>query len=236
MAINLGAKKAELIKKSTKSLSKTLSPGSGVFTVTGMSWRANSYNDNDGIDIIMHLEGEDLTDQGFEGFWIDKDDTSLGRHKGAVGQVKLSRYSFATKDFPSSATREAQTVTREEAVVNEMSKLSVILGKEHELIAGIIENDTDMITNANNIFKGAKIRATIGGREYKDNGGYTKHSLHIVKADKGCYAYENPDTLISKIQPFDAGKHIEKLKAGAGADVIETFEPVSVDFDDVFTV
>lgn len=236
MAINLGARKEELIKKSSKSLSKSLSPGTGVFTINEITWDNNSYNDNDGIDITLHLEGEDLTAQGFEGFFIDMENQELGRHKGAVGKVKLSRYSYATKDYPASGNKAAQTVSREDAVVNEISKMSNILGLNDQLLEGVVADETAMVNKASHVFKGSKIRATIGGREYLDKNGYIKHSLYLVKADKGFYAYEAENALISKIQPFSSAKHIEKAKGGAGTAAVDAFEPTEIEFDDVFTV
>lgn len=228
MAINLGAKKEEVLKQGNY-LSKTLVPGSGVFTLVGMTCKANDYNDQDGYDITMNLEGEDLTALGFEGFFLDVEDPSLGRHKGAVGKVKLNQYTYVTKTFAETATKAEQTIDRDSAIINDLGKLAKIFNKVDELFEGEVDGIPALIAKAERLFKGCKLAAVIGGKQYIDKKGYTQYELYLVKPDKNFYNMESVDAIPSKLTVFNPSKHIV-IKAGKTADTIDTFEPVEAEF------
>ena len=229
MAINLTAKKEEILK-STSNLSKTLLPGSEVCTITKISFKKNDWNNMDGYDIILSLEGKDLTDQGFVGFFIDKEDESLGRVKGAVGNVKMSQYSFATKEYPATNVKAAQVVERDTTILTELGKLAKICGKYDELFEGEVENIEMFIAKAGEVLVGGKVNLTIGGREYLDKNNYIKYELFIVRSEKGAYAMETPGVNPSKLVVFNAAKHIIAKKGGASEIAAVEFEPVSVEF------
>ena len=224
MAIDLGAQK-EAINKPKVNLSKTLTPRNEIVTVTGLSFRKNEMND--GYDIYLEVVGKDMTEFGFEGFFIDKEDESLGRHKGSVGRVKLSQYSFATKTFPARNGRAEQTVDRDATILAELGKVAKICGRVDELFEGSVENIEMLISKANTVLAGAEINLCIGGKEY-DSNGYTKYDLFLPKTDKGLYAMETPGVTPSYLQQFDPAKHI--VRKAASAVVVDSFEAVETEF------
>lgn len=225
MAIDLGAQKEEVMKERSN-LNKSLTPRVEVCTILGFTCRKNDYRDMDGYDIAMLVEGKDLTSQGFEGFFIDKEDESLGRYKGAVGSVKLSQYTFATKTFPAKGTKPEQTVDRDTAIVTEFGKIAKLVGKVDELFEGEVADIPSLIAKASTVLVGSKLNLSIGGKEY-DKKGFTKYELFLIKADKGLFNMEVPGKTPSFLQQFDPAKHIVKMKAAAPT---EDFEPVEVEF------
>ena len=227
--INLGEQKEELLKKSNANLSKTIVPGSGTFTILGMTCRKNDYNNQDGYDVSFELVGEDLTAQGFEGFFIDNEDQSQGRHKGAVGYVKLNQYSYKTTTFPAKGDKPEQTVDRDATIINKLVEIAKIVGKENELLEGTVADIPSLIAKAGEVFKGTSLKLTIAGRKYLDKKNYTKYDLFLAKADKGFVSNEAVGANPTKLQVFNPAIHIIEAKGGS-APAIESFEPVEVEF------
>ncbi len=230
MAINLGAKKEE-VSKLTSNFSKTLTPRSEVCTINGVSFRKNDYKNQDGYDVSLILEGADITEQGFEGFFIDKDNPSLGRHKGPVGNVALSQWSFASKVWPAKNGKPEQVVDRDSDIIAELGKVARLVNKIDALFEGEEEDIEAVMNKASEVFKGTKINVLIAGQKYEKNG-FLKYNLFVPKAEKGFYNMEAPNTVPSKLQPFDPAKHIIEKKAAATVDSFEVPENEFATTDD----
>ena len=72
---------------------KVLQPGNHTVTINTVKLEVPAYN-KDAFNVVLGVEGLDLG-ESFEGFWVNKDDESLGRHKGQVASVKLTQFAFA---------------------------------------------------------------------------------------------------------------------------------------------
>lgn len=231
MALNLTARKEEQEKRIGSNLSKTILPGTGEFIIHSIECKSNDYNGNGGMDIVLNVEGEDLTAQGFEGFFIDKEDIDLGRHKGAVGRVKTRQYSYADKTFAATGQKAELTLYRDNMIMDDIAIIAKAVGKYDALFVGEIADIPSLCAMATNMFKGLKLNLCIGGREYM-KGNYVQYELILAKADKNFYSIEAIGVSPSKLQAFDPAKHIIKAKEKA-TDAMDmgSFEPVEVEMD-----
>jgi hypothetical protein len=225
MAIDLSAKKEELAK-GRSNLSKTLVPGQQVCTITGITYRKNDYKGQDGLNISLQLEGEDLTAQGFEGFFLDQNNPDLGRHKGAVGRVELSQYSYTSKTGKDRNGKNYE-IDRDASILSDVSKLASVCGKFDELMLGEVDDIVAFIEKASDLLTGSTLNFIVAGKEYEKNG-YTQYNLFIPKAPKGFYAYEPADAEPSKLMAFNPNTLITRRAVAAP---VESFEVAEAEFD-----
>ena len=100
---------------------KTLEPGNHLCKINSVSLeefklKPGSYH------VILHLEGEDMGPE-FEGFFLDKDNESLGRHKGKVDKLKLTQWAFADGE-----TKSGIAVSRNTEMLKALKQLCINLG------------------------------------------------------------------------------------------------------------
>ena len=79
--------------KSAGGVPKLIQPGNVVCKINSLELEPFKFKQG-GYHLILNLEGPDLG-KDFEGFFVDKNNESLGRHKGQVGQVKAGEWAFA---------------------------------------------------------------------------------------------------------------------------------------------
>ena len=72
---------------------KTLQPGNQKCKLNGARLEEFKFIPG-GYHLVLILEGAPI-EKDFEGFWIDKNDESLGKHAGQVGDVKASEWAYA---------------------------------------------------------------------------------------------------------------------------------------------
>ena len=77
---------------------KTLQPGNIAIKVNKIYLEKYPFGEN-AVNIMLDCESADLGDD-FEGFFIDKDDESKGRHRGQVGRIRASQWAYADKILP----------------------------------------------------------------------------------------------------------------------------------------
>lgn len=203
--------------------SKTLEPGNQQCKINGVELeefklKAGGYN------LILHMEGPDLG-PSFEGFFINKDDEALGRHKGAVGRVKASEWAFAD-----GTTKTGVEVSRDQDILKFIKTLCTALGKEALawLDAQDEKHDTieSLITafNTEQPFKDKYLNYCLAGKEWKDKNGYIRYDLFIPKFVKNGVPFEAVNAKPSKLIKYNEADHLKKLKVtsvpefGAGAD------------------
>jgi hypothetical protein len=193
---------------------KTLHPGNQLAKINSVEledfkFKPGAYN------FIMHMEGLDLG-KDFDGFWINKDDQSLGKHKGQVGRVKSSEWAFADGE-----TKSGIKISRDQDIMKFMKQLCTALGpkclkwfddqdKKHETIESLV-----VAFNKDKPFEGIFINWCIGGKEYEGKTGYTNYDLHLPKFTKTNVPFEAADAKPSKIIVFDTATHIKKKEAKA---------------------
>ena len=74
--------------------SKTLEPGNVTCKLNGIVLEDASRFKPGACNLVLYLEGPDLGKE-FEGFFLNKEDESLGRYKGAVSRIKASDWPFS---------------------------------------------------------------------------------------------------------------------------------------------
>ena len=204
-----------------KNLPKTLQPGNVVAKLNKIflkqGYESDSYN------IILALESEDLG-KDFEGFLIDKNDSTGPRYKGQVAEVRISPYSF-------NWTIKGQGVDRNMNMLEALKKLANGLGKGEnldEVKAGSMEQFVDL---ASSVLAGPTFyNWCLAGKEYTKNN-FVKYDLFLPKP-----VYRNPNqgkdelpyeilgvsSEQSLLMKFDPARHITGKKPAAS---VGSFSP-----------
>ena len=183
---------------------KTLQPGNCKCKINSImleefKFKPGSYH------IILGLESEDKG-ADFEGFMIDKNNESLGRHKGQVGKVKSTEWAYADGE-----TKSGVAISRDADILKFMKNLCTALGINNWLEDQDGKHDTIeslmLAFDKDKPFKDKFINYCIGGKEYTNKNGYTDHDLFLPKYSKAGAAYG------AKVVTFDPVEHIRKKKA-----------------------
>lgn len=207
-------------------VSKTLEPGVNLCKITAVTleefkFKPGAYN------VMLHLEGEDQG-EGFEGFFIDKNNESLGRHKGKVGNVKATEWAFADGE-----TKSGVPVDRNKEMMKFLKQLCTSLGcikwfndqdEKHDTIESIYS-----AFNQERPFGEVFYRFCIGGKEYTNRGGYKAHELFLPKYSKEGTPIEKDDVQVSKLIKYNPEEHIrrkkeEKVEGFGEAGAAQNFE------------
>jgi hypothetical protein len=190
-------------------VSKTLEPGINLCKINNITLEEFKFKAG-ALNVMLHLEGEDLG-EGFAGFFIDKNNEALGRHKGKVGVVKATEWAFADGE-----TKSGVAVARDKEMMKFLKQLSTSLGclkwfdsqdEKHPTIESIYT-----AFNKDKPFKDVFFRFCIGGKEYTNRGGYKAYELFLPKYSKDGTPIEKDDVQISKLLKFKDADHIKRKK------------------------
>lgn len=203
---------------------KTLQPGNQKVKINGISYQDDTFKPG-GLRIFLHCEGEDLgTD--FEGFFINKDNESLGRHKGQVANVRASEYSYAD-----GVTKSGIQVSRDADILKLLLNicketdcenwLKVDQHNKHQTIQSLLD-----AFNNDKPYKDKFLNVCLAAKEYMNKQGYTAYDLFLPKASKTGFAFEAADKKVSKVIVFSEADHIRKK---AAAENVEGFGGASND-------
>jgi hypothetical protein len=193
------------------SVPKVIQPGNNDITVLNIKLEPARFKEG-GYDIILNVEGPDMGD-GFDGFWIDKDNQTLGRHKGQVGRIRATEYPYAD-----GTTKSGVEVSRDKELLRFLQtfcKETHSLGwfseqdNKHETIESLFE-----ALNNDKPFAGKVLRMCVGGKEYVNREGYTNYDLYLPKYNRGQVPFETIEVeeATSKVIPFDEQIHVKKRK------------------------
>jgi hypothetical protein len=197
------------IKTGGGGLSKTLEPGNQQCKINGVELQEFKLKEG-AYNFVLYMEGPDLG-RDFEGFFINKDNESLGRHKGAVGKVKASEWAFAD-----GTTKGGVEVSRDQDILKFMKSLCTALGipkwledqdNKHDTIESLVA-----AFNTEQPFKDKYLNYCIGGKEYKDKNGYTKYDLFLPKFSRNGVPFEPVNAKPSKILKYNDADHLRKAK------------------------
>ena len=208
---------------SAGSVSKILQPGNHVVTVNTVKLEIPPYNKS-AYNIVLGVEGPDMG-EGFDGFFINKDNEAAGRHKGQVAYVKMSQYAYAD-----ATTKTGISIKRDVEIVKALKNLCRALNcldwfqaedMKHETVESLIGKFGE-----DKPFAGKTLRCCIGGSEYTNKQGYTNFDLYFVKPGRGQYAYESGTVAESNtnVVSFDPETHIRRKKV----DVVQSFGDANV--------
>jgi len=217
------------IKGSGDLISKIIEPGNLECTIRNIELAVPPY-DSSAYNIVLECEGPDMG-EGFEGFFIDKDNESLGRYKGQVGRIRLSQYAFSNGE-----TKTGIKIERDMSMLRALKSLCVELGCESWLEKQDNEHDTieSLFTQfkEDQPFKDVVLKMCIGGKEYTNRNGYINYDLYLPRITKQGKPYESATVSEdeSKLLVFDESKHIIRQKA---AQKVESFgnDTTGDDFD-----
>lgn len=189
------------------SIPKTLQPGNQVVYLNKIELEDFKFKPG-ALHLILHCEGEKLED-GFEGFFIDKNDPSKGRYAGQVGKVKAGLYAFAD-----GTTKSGIEVNRDADILRFLKNLCIELNVldwlelqdgKHSTIQSLIEQ-----FNADKPFAGVPLNACIAGKEYLNKEGYINFDLFLPKFSKAGVPFEGLNKAKSKLMKFNTNEHIIK--------------------------
>jgi hypothetical protein len=187
------------------SISKTIEPGEKVCKILSVELEVPAF-DKRAYNLKLQIETEPLGG-AFEGFFIDKDNPSLGRYEGQVGRVRFSQYAFLTN-----TTKTGIVVDRDTSMMKALMSLCKELDcldwwdaqdEKHATIESIFE-----AFNRDKPFKNKYLKMCIGAQEYFNKEGYKNFDLFLVRPEKGYIVFENTEAEPSKLMKFDAAKHI----------------------------
>ncbi len=199
------------------SIPKIIQPGNHVVTVNSVKLDIPPFN-REAYQIILNVEGPEL--ENFEGFWVDKDNQSAGKHKGQVGSVKLTQYPFSN-----STTKTGVVINRDAEMLKSLQSLCGALSCMDWWGAQDNKYNTfeDIINAFNNEkpFAGKKLRCCIGGKEYENRQGYLAYDMYFVRSTRDGLGYENAnvDEASSKVTTFNPDTHVVRKKV----ETIEAF-------------
>lgn len=195
------------IKTGGGSTPKTLQPGNHVITINAVELEEFKFKPG-AYHLILHCEGEDLG-ADFEGFFIDKTNESLGRHKGQVGRIKAAEYAFAD-----GTTKSGIAVSRDQDMLKFLKNLCIELDclKWLEDQDGKHATIESLVTkfNEDKPFKGKWMSTCIAGKEYLNKEGYTNYDLFFPKFSKNGVPFEAANKSKSRVTIFDDKEHIRK--------------------------
>jgi len=195
-----------------KALSKTLQPGNRVIKINSIYLEKYAFGQN-AYHLMLDCEGPDLG-ENFEGFFIDKDNESLGRHKGQVSRVRASEYAYEDKILESGVQ-----INRDIEIVKMLKNICVATdclawfeaedGK-HETIESLVQKMNEDAPYADTFMS-----TCLAGKEYENKQGYTNHDLFFPKFTKAGVPFENAEveTSISRVYKFNDKDHIRAKKA-----------------------
>lgn len=207
-------------------IQKTLQPGNQTIKINSIYLEEYPYEQG-ALFLRMDCEGPDLG-EGFEGFFIDKDNESLGRYKGQVGKVRTNRWWYQDKDLGS------VQINRDVEIVKMLKNICEVTGCEawlesqdgkHETVESLVAKFNEDAPFADVFFK-----ACLGGKEYENKGGYINYDLHFVKYVKEGTPIEKlgVDESQSRLIKYNEAEHIVKRKVDQPVDSFERTQDFTI--------
>lgn len=158
---------------------KTITPGNHTLKINSIELKQYSFMEKDNA-YFVNLSVETKPLENFEGFWIDKNDESKGRHEGQVGIVKSNRYFYKDGETKSGVQifRDNEILKFIKNLCNEASCDSWFkkADDKYETIEEFIEG-----FNSDAPFKDKWLDCCVAGKEYHKSNGYTGYDMFFAK-------------------------------------------------------
>ena len=192
--------------KEGSGLPKTITPGNHVLKINSIELEEFKFIDG-AYHLMMHVETAPI--EGFEGFFIDKDDESKGRYAGQIGRVKASQYAFADGETKSGIKiqRDRSILIFLRSLANTLKINDWFLGQDgqHETIEDFVK-----AFNSSAPYKDKFLEFCVAGKEYEGKTGYTNYDMWLPKAEGKKYAFGEVEG--GAVIKFDETKHLKKLE------------------------
>lgn len=192
------------------SLPKIMGPGNNTVKLHKLELQQWPFMEaDDAYYLTMHLETKPI--EGFEGFFIDKDDQSKGTYEGQVGQVKASRWYY--KD---SLTKSGKKIERDLSLLQAIKNICEAANciDWFEGANNVYDTIEEFVEGFNNDkpYAGKWMDICIAGKEYeKKDSEYTGWDLFLPKYMKGypTIVAEGDD----RVMTFSEEDHRERLES-----------------------
>ena len=187
---------------------KTLQPGNQKIMIHKVELEEFRYKPG-ALNLMLHAEGEPIEEDGYEGWWIDKDNHALGKAKGQVGRIRSSEYAYSD-----GTTKSGIAVSRDADILKIMKNLCIELGcldwleaqnEKHATVESLVET-----FSKDQPFKGKWLNICLAGKEYTNKEGYPNYDLFLPKYSKSGAPFQDAKASPSKVAPFDTTIHIKK--------------------------
>lgn len=189
------------------SIPKTLSPGNHTVTIYKVELEEFKFKPG-ALNVLIHVEGEDLGSD-FQGWAIDKNQPSLGNHKGQVGRVKAGEWAFAD-----GTTKSGIEVSRDQEMLRFLKGLCIELNCVAWLEGEDGKHSTvESLFNAFNQakpFQGKQLNVCLAGKEYTNKEGYIAYDLFFPKFSKGGVPFEAVGKEKSRVIKYNEADHLKK--------------------------
>ncbi len=198
--------------------SKTLDPGEHEVTLLAveLSQYSQLAKDKNGYYVNLRLEGPDMGPD-FEGFWIDTEDESKGRHKGKVASVKTYTWPYADgKHGEKEFFRDVDIMRDLKRICEAAGCVDWFEGEDgkHETIESLVAEFNKSCPAIGKVF-----RIPIAGRQYLSKDNFKRWDLSLVPYEKGKVVFElaSVPKEQSKLVQFDNNKkeHVEYVEKTA---------------------
>jgi len=210
---------------------KSLKPGNTTVKINSIyleeyPWGENAYH------LMFDLEGPAQPD-GFEGFFIDKNNEALGRYAGQVSRVKANMWAYSDKTLD-----RGIVINRDMEISKVLQNIANATGctawldaqdEKHENIESLVNQMNDDAPFADKLMD-----VCLAGKEYENKAGYTAYDLWLPKAENNKYAYGDLNS--ERILKYNEAKHLKKIevkpvdKFGDDDDDFKTPSKSSSDF------
>jgi hypothetical protein len=187
-------------------MAKTIAPGNHILKINSIELEDFRFIEG-AKHLILHVETEPI--EGFEGFFIDKDNESLGRYDGQIGRIKASRYAFADGE-----TKSGIKIQRDRSILIFLQNLCNTLGinewfrdqdGKHETVEDFVNAFSKSAE-----YKGKFLEFCVAGKEYESKSGYTNYDMWLPKAENKKYAMAEVEA--GKVMTYDEAKHLKKIE------------------------
>lgn len=196
------------IPKQGGGVMKTLEPGNQAVTIVSVEMKPFTFKPG-AYEIHLNVVGKDMGPD-FQGFFIDKNNESLGRYKGQVGRVKASEWAFAD-----GVTKSGIKISRDTEILKWLNSLCEAIGKKSWMDAQDNKHaDIESLVNAfimDKPFENLELNMCIAGKEYM-NKEFLKYDLFLPKFSKTGVPFELANVEKSKLAIFDEKVHIIRKK------------------------
>lgn len=226
----MGLSTKELGGTSGAGIPKTIVPGNHRLKIYSVELEPFSFIEN-AYHLVFRVETEPLED--FEGFFIDKENESLGRHAGQVGKVRASMYAFSD-----GVTKTGIKIDRDRNIMIALKTLSNNLGisewfESQDNLHNTIEDFVEAF-NKTAPYQNIYLDFCIAGKEYLDKNGYIGYNLYLPKGEKNKYAYGSIKD--GKVMTYNESVHLKKhvaeeVKNFEDTDDLSIPKKASIDFD-----
>jgi len=202
----MGLSTKDLVSDGGSGTPKTIGPGNHTLKINSITLEDFQFIDG-AKHLMLHTETEPI--EGFEGFFIDKDDESKGHYLGQIGRVKASQYAYANGE-----TKSGIKIQRDRSLMMFLANLSKSYGitgwfeeqdNKFNTIEEFVKNFSD-----NAPIKDVYLDFCIAGKEYENKAGYTAYDLWLPKAENNKYAYGDVNS--ERILKYDEAKHLKKIE------------------------